>query len=72
MPHLEFTELVLVNSNIVNSDYEHDSRVFYTFLPNKLFGQLLDALPKNFLKFLAQSFHIYKYGLLIKILNHWR
>ena len=48
VPHLEFTELVLVNSNIVNSDYQHDSRVFYTFLPNKLFGQLLDASPKNF------------------------
>ena len=27
MPHLEFTELVLVHYNIVNNDYQHYSRV---------------------------------------------
>ena len=35
VPHLEITEVVLVNCNIVNSDYQQDSRVVYTFVPNK-------------------------------------
>ena len=39
--HLEITEVVLVHCNIVNNNH-HDSRVLYTFLPNKSFGQLLD------------------------------
>ena len=38
MPHLEITEIVLVHCNIINNDYEHDSRVFYTFVSNKSFG----------------------------------
>ena len=47
--HLEITELVLIYCNIVNNDYQQDSRVFYTFVPNKSFGQLLDISPKNFI-----------------------
>ena len=36
MPHLETTELVvLVHCNIVNNDYQQDSRVLHTFVPNK-------------------------------------
>ena len=27
MPHLEITEVVLLHSNIVNNDYQRDSRV---------------------------------------------
>ena len=38
VPHLELTELVLVHCNIVNNDYEHDSRVLYTFIPNTALG----------------------------------
>ena len=37
----------LVHCNIVNNDYQQDSRVFYTFVPNKPFGSLLDVFPKN-------------------------
>ena len=40
-PHLEITEVVLVNCNIVNNDYQQDSRVLYTFISNKPFGSLL-------------------------------
>ena len=47
--HLEITEVVLLHSNIVNNDYQQDSRVLYTFVPNKSFGQLLDISPKNFI-----------------------
>ena len=45
--HLEITEVVLVHCNIVNNDYQQDSRVFYTFVPNKLFGNLIEISPKN-------------------------
>ena len=39
----------MVHSNIANTDYQQDSRVLYTFVHNKSFGQLLDILPKNFI-----------------------
>ena len=49
LPHLEITEVVLVHCNIVNNDYQQDSRVLHTFVPNTSFGQLLDISPKNFM-----------------------
>ena len=47
VPHLEITEVVLVHFSIVNNDYQQDSRVLYTFVPNKPFGSLLEISPKN-------------------------
>ena len=47
VPHLEITEAVLVYCNIANNDYQQDSRVLYTFFPNKPFGSLLEISPKN-------------------------
>ena len=49
VPHLEITKIVLVNCNIVNNDYQLDSRVLYTFVSNKSFGQLLGISPKKFI-----------------------
>ena len=71
MPHLEITEVVLVYCNIVNNDCQEDSRVGYTFVPNKSFDQLLDISPQRcrFLKNLIQNFDILKYSLLTTILN---
>ena len=34
-------------SNIANSDYQQDSRVLYTFVSKKSFGQFSDILPKQ-------------------------
>ena len=45
--HLQISEVVLINCNIVNNDYLQDSRFLCTFDPNKSFGQLLDISPKN-------------------------
>ena len=42
VPHLEINEIVLVHCNIVNNDYQQDSRVLYMFVPNKPFGSLLE------------------------------
>ena len=46
-PHLEITEVALIHCKIVNNDYQQDSRVLYTFVPNKLFGSLLEISPTN-------------------------
>ena len=46
-PQLEITKVVLVHRNMVNNDYQHDSRVLYTFAPNKSFASLLDISPSN-------------------------
>ena len=46
VPHLEITKVVLVHCNIVNNDYLQDSRVLYTFVPNKPFGSLLEISPQ--------------------------
>ena len=40
--HLEILELVLVHCNLANNDYQQDSRILYTFVPNKPFGSLLE------------------------------
>ena len=48
VPHLEITEVKLVDCNIVNNNNQQNSRVSYKFAPNKSFGQLLDISAKNF------------------------
>ena len=73
VPHLEVTEVVLVHCNIVNNVYQQDSRVLYTFVPNKLFVSLLEISLTNhfFLKnHLNQNSKTLNYGLQIKIVNH--
>ena len=46
IPHLQITEVLLVHYNIINNDYQQELRVLHTFIPNKLFGQLLHVYPK--------------------------
>ena len=45
--HLEINEVILVHCNIVNNDYQQDSRVLYMFVPNKPFGSLLEISPTS-------------------------
>ena len=47
VPHLEVVEVVLVHCNLVNNDYQQNSRILYTFAPNKAFGSLLGISPPN-------------------------
>ena len=58
VPHLEIVELVFVHCNLVNNDYQQDSRILYTFVPNKTFGSLLEISPTNqvFLKTFNSEF----------------
>ena len=46
-PDLEITAVVLVHFNIANNDYQQDTRVLYTFAPNKPFGSLLEISLTN-------------------------
>ena len=47
VPHVQITEVVLVHCDIVNNEYQQDSRVLYTFDPNKPFGSLLEISLTN-------------------------
>ena len=40
--HLKVTEVILIDCNVVNNDYQQDSRVSYTFVSNKPNGSLLE------------------------------
>ena len=55
VPDLEITELVLVHCNLVNNDYQQDSRIF---VPNKPSGSLLEISLTNhiYLKTLNPEF----------------
>ena len=46
-------EVVLVHCNIVNNNYQRNSRVFYTFVLNKSFSQLLH-ISSNYFIFLKK------------------
>ena len=46
VPHFEITEVVLVHCNIVNNDYQQDSRVLYTFVPNNHLVVCLEFLQQ--------------------------
>ena len=48
VPKLESVEVVLVHCNLVKNDYQHASKVLFSFAPNKQFGQLLNISPHVF------------------------
>ena len=48
VPKLESVEVVLVHCNLVKNDYQHASKVLFSFAPNKTFGQLLNISPHVF------------------------
>ena len=41
-------EIVEVHCNLVKSDYQHASKLLFSFVPNKKFGQLLSISPHVF------------------------
>ena len=52
-PKLESVEIFtlvhcnLVHCNLVKNDYQHTSKVLFSFVPNKLFGQLINISPHS-------------------------
>ena len=47
VPKLESAEVVLVHCNFVKNDYQHTSKVLFSFLQNKQFGQLINISPHS-------------------------
>ena len=45
VPRLETVEVVLVYCNLVNNIYQQASKVLFTFVPNKQFGQVITITP---------------------------
>ena len=46
-PNFESVEVVLVHCNLVNNNYQQTSKVLFTFIPNKQFGQLINVAPHS-------------------------
>ena len=42
VPKLESAEVALVQCNLTKNDYQYTSKVLFTFVPNKQFGQLIN------------------------------
>ena len=47
VPKLENVDLVLVHCNVVNNSYQQASKVLFTFVPNKKYGQLITVSPET-------------------------
>ena len=58
VPRQENVEVVLVHCNLVNNSYQQASRVLFTFVPTKQYGQLISMSPKSliFLKTMNTEF----------------
>ena len=48
VPNLEIVEVVLLHCNLIKNDCQHTSKVLFTFVPNKKFGQLINISPHAF------------------------
>ena len=44
---LESVDLILVHCNLVNNNYQQASKVLFTFVPNKKYGQLITVSPHS-------------------------
>ena len=44
---LESVDLVLVHCNLVNNSYQQGSKILFTFVPNKKYGQLIPVSPET-------------------------
>ena len=47
VPKLESVEVVLVPCHLVKNDYQHTSKVLFSFVPNKQFGELIIISPHS-------------------------
>ena len=46
-PKLESVEVILVRCNLENNNYQQASKVLFTFVSNKQFGQLINISPHS-------------------------
>ena len=65
VPKLESVEVVLVHCNLVKNDYQHTSKVLFSFVPNKQFGQLINISQQSLIMMntVNTEFLLLKFGL---------
>ena len=73
MPKLESVEIVLVHCNLVKNDYQHYTKVLFSFVPNKKYEQLIN-ISQHALTMMntvnTEFFFLFKFPLQIKLVNH--
>ena len=69
VPKLQSVDLVLLHCNAVNNSYQQASKVLFTFVPNKKYGQLITVSPETLIMLKILNFHLLKFGLWIKIID---
>ena len=47
VPKLKAVEVALVHCNLVKNDYQHSSKVLFSFVMNKQFGQVINISPNT-------------------------
>ena len=70
VPKLESVEVVLVHCNLVKNDYQHTSKVLFTFVPNKQFGQLINISPNSLTMMNTVNTEFFVFLLKIKLVKH--
>ena len=72
VPKLESVEVVLVHCNLVKNDYQHTSKVLFSFVPNKQFGQLINISPHSLtmMNTVNTEFSYVAFGLQTKLVKH--
>ena len=73
VPKLESIKVILMHCNLVKNDYQHTSKVLFSFVPNKQFGQLINILPHSLtmMNTVNTVFLLLKFGLQIsKVVKH--
>ena len=50
VPKLESVKVVLMHCNVAKNDYQQESKVIFTFVPNKQFGQLINISPYSLIE----------------------
>ena len=73
-PKLESVEVVLVHCNLVKSDYQHTSKVWFSFAPNKQFGQLINIsqLSLTMTNTVNTEFSYVEFDLQMKLVKQWK
>ena len=60
VPKLENVEVVLVHCNLVNNSYQQHSRVLFSFVPTKRYGQLISISPHSLVFFKNDEHGIFR------------
>ena len=72
VPKLESVEVVFVHCNLVKNDYQHISKVLFTFVPSKELGQLINISPHSLtmMNMVNTEFSSVEVWLQIKLVKH--